>query len=228
MSKQPGRRGRPAPSPPRSRSSLLPLAIAGSVVLGAAAIALLVTRPPAAPPGSTPAGPTASSPAPTRPGSLTGSSLPPFVSSADDPAIGQPAPEVEGTSFDGTPVAIRADGRPKLIVFLAHWCPHCQREVPVVQAWLDAKGAPAGVDLISVATAIDPSRPNYPPDAWLQRERWSVPVIVDRDGQIASRYGLSAFPYWVLVDRDGRVAGRLTGELPVSDLEAIVARLAAS
>lgn len=228
MSRHPGRRGRPAPSPPRSRSSLLPLAIAGSVVLGAAAIALLVTRPPVAPPGSTPAGPTASSPAPTRPGSLTGSSLSPFVSSAADPAIGQPAPEVEGTSFDGTPVAIRADGRPKLIVFLAHWCPHCQREVPVVQGWLDAKGATTGVDLISVATAIDPSRPNYPPDAWLQRERWSVPVIVDQDGQIAGRYGLSAFPYWVLVDRDGRVAGRLTGELPVSDLEAIVARLAAS
>jgi thioredoxin-like negative regulator of GroEL len=54
-----------------------------------------------------------------------------------------------------------------------------------------------------------------------------MPVIVDRDGQIADAYGLSAFPYWVAVDRDGRVAGRLTGELPVSDIEAIVARLTA-
>jgi hypothetical protein len=54
-----------------------------------------------------------------------------------------------------------------------------------------------------------------------------VPVIVDPDGEIADAYGLSAFPYWVAVDRNGRVVGRRTGELPVSEIEAIVARLAA-
>jgi hypothetical protein len=30
-----------------------------------------------------------------------------------------------------------------------------------------------GVEIISVVTAIDPNRPNYPPDAWLAREHWS-------------------------------------------------------
>jgi thiol-disulfide isomerase/thioredoxin len=140
----------------------------------------------------------------------------------DDPAVGRPIPAVEGRSFDGTPVNIKADGRPKLIVFLAHWCPHCQREVPVVQAWLDANGMPAGVDLISVVTAIDPNRPNYPPDAWLAREHWSVPVIVDADGQIATRYGLTAFPFWVAVRADGTVAHRVAGELTPDQLDGLV------
>ena len=119
-------------------------------------------------------------------------------------------------------VAIKADGKPKLIVFLAHWCPHCQREVPVVQAWIDANGMPAGVELISVVTAIDPNRPNYPPDAWLASEHWQVPVIVDATGQVATSYGLTAFPYWVAVGADGTVAQRLTGELTPEQLDALV------
>ena len=64
-----------------------------------------------------------------------------------------------------------------------------------------------------MATAIDPARPNYPPDAWLKREQWSAPVLVDGDGSVADAYGLSAFPYWVAVDREGKVVMRATGEL---------------
>ena len=30
--------------------------------------------------------------------------------------------------FDGADVAIANDGRAKLILFLAHWCPHCQEQ----------------------------------------------------------------------------------------------------
>lgn len=202
----------------------------GAVVIAGAAIVAIVLGSPASPasPGlsGAPGSPT------TRPSVAASSqavsgSLPAFVSPANDPAIGQPVPEVEGKAFDGTPVAIRADGRPKLILFLAHWCPHCQREVPVVQAWLDGNGMPKGVDLISVATAIDPNRPNYPPDTWLAREHWQPPVIVDGDGQIATRYGLSAFPYWVAVNANGTVAGRLTGELTPEQIDTIIASLVA-
>jgi thiol-disulfide isomerase/thioredoxin len=198
------------------------------VAVAIAAIALTPTAPAApgtAPAASGPAAAGSSTPADTS-SPAANAALPAFVSSADDPAVGRPIPEVDGKSFDGTPVSIKADGRPKLIVFLAHWCPHCQREVPVVQSWLDAKGMPAGVELISVVTSIDPNRPNYPPDAWLAREHWTVPVIVDADGQIATRYGLTAFPYWVVVNANGTVAQRLTGELTPEQLDALVASLA--
>jgi thiol-disulfide isomerase/thioredoxin len=197
----------------------------GALVIAAAAVAAVALAPaPAAPsPAGTapPSGATAASPS----NAGANADLPAFASTTNDAAVGRPIPEVDGRSFDGTPVRIAADGRPKLIVFLAHWCPHCQREVPVVQAWLDANGMPAGVELISVATAIDPNRPNYPPDAWLAREHWEVPVIVDADNQIATRYGLTAFPFWVAVAADGTVAQRLTGELTPDQLDALVASL---
>ncbi len=213
------RRQRTVEKPPDRRTPLV-LGL-GALVILAAAIAAVALAPSAAPPAGTEA-PGSSAPA-SASGAAAAADLPAFAPGADDPAVGRPIPEVQGSGFDGTPVSIKADGRPKVIVFLAHWCPHCQREVPVVQAWLDAKGMPAAVDLISVATAIDPNRPNYPPDAWLAREHWGVPVIVDADGQVATQYGLTAFPFWVTVGADGTVAQRLTGELTPDQLDALVA-----
>lgn len=210
----------------RSSSSsryLLPI-LGGGLILVAAVVAIVLTSgsgsgdPASTPPPSGSSGPIASEGAPV----ITGTSLPVFENSAGDPAIGQAAPLVEGTDFDGQPVSIEANGRPKVILFLAHWCNHCQSEVPLVQEWLDAGGAATDVDLISVATSIDPSLPNYPPEEWLEREGWTMPVIVDRGGTVATAYGLSAFPFWVFVGADGYVSGRLTGELPIADLETII------
>jgi thiol-disulfide isomerase/thioredoxin len=133
-----------------------------------------------------------------------------------------PAPEVRGSSFDGAPVAIAHDGRPKVVLFVAHWCPHCQREVALIQDWVDSGAVPEGVDLISVATSIDPARPNYPPDAWFQREGWTVPVIVDPTNSVANAYGLPAFPYWVFIGPDGTIRARAIGELPIVNLETVI------
>jgi cytochrome c biogenesis protein CcmG, thiol:disulfide interchange protein DsbE len=153
---------------------------------------------------------------------ISGASLPTFTGASGDSAVGMPAPEVRGSSFDGAPVAIEKDGRAKVVLFIAHWCPHCQREVPVIQDWVDTGAVPEGVDLISVATSIDPAAPNYPPDAWLQREGWTVPVIADPTNSVATAYGLNAFPYWVFIGPDGTVRARTVGELPIANLETVI------
>ena len=53
----------------------------------------------------------------------------------------------------------------------------------------------------------------------------AAPVITDPTGVVATAYGLTSFPYFVFVNADGTVAGRATGELPVEDLETILASL---
>lgn len=133
------------------------------------------------------------------------------------------APVVTGETFAGESITIPGDG-PAVVVFLAHWCPHCQREVPVIVDWLAANGAPDGVDLLGVATGIDESRENYPPDAWLEREGWDVPTLVDdADSSVAKQYGLTAFPYFVAIDADGTIVDRQTGELTIAQVEALLA-----
>jgi cytochrome c biogenesis protein CcmG/thiol:disulfide interchange protein DsbE len=213
----------------RRPSWLLPaLVVAAVVVVGGAALALSGNQPgdssalPSTSPGAS--GDPAAGDAPV----ITGLSLVPFENPTGDPAVGQPAPTVVGASFDGRPVTIGGEDRAQILVFLAHWCPHCQAEVPVIQDWVDQGGLPDDVDLVSVSTSTDPAAPNYPPDEWLAREGWTAPVMVDPTGSVATAFGLAAFPYFVFVNADGTVAGRITGELPVEDLDAVAAELAGS
>ena len=153
--------------------------------------------------------------------------LPPMGNSnVDETATGLAAPTVVGEDFDGNTVSIENDGRPKAIVFLAHWCPHCQAEVPSVQRWLNETGGVEGVDMYSVTTAIDARRTNYPPQLWLEDEGWTVPVIRDDvASSVLTAHGNGGFPFWVFTNSDGTVAVRIAGEIPISNLEAILSNL---
>ena len=136
-----------------------------------------------------------------------------------DIAFGWDAPTVTGSDWRGNPVTIDpADGRPKVIVFLAHWCPHCQAEVPQIQAWLNETGGSSEVDLYGVATSINRSRPNWPPSDWLEREGWTSPTIMDQNNRAATAYGLSAFPYWVAVNSEGKVVYRVAAGIGIDGL----------
>jgi len=157
---------------------------------------------------------------------VTGTPLPELTDPNDDAAVGMTFPTLTGVDQSGEPMTISAGDGPMMVLFVAHWCPHCQREVPVVQQWVDDGGLPSGVKLLTVSTAIDPQRPNYPPDAWLEREGWTSPVLVDADNTAATATGLPAYPYFIAVGADGTVAQRASGELTTDQLDAIAGELA--
>lgn len=154
--------------------------------------------------------------------SVTGDALPRHESGTDDPAVGVAAPVVSGVDANGTPITIGEPGSASIVIFLAHWCPHCQREVPNVTAYLAAND-PSDVMFRAVATGSDATAPNYPPSVWLDRENWPVATIYD-DAQntAATSYGLSAFPFWVVLDADGVVQSRFSGELTPDELASLV------
>ena len=151
---------------------------------------------------------------------VTGAALPALGENtgAGDPALGQQAPTLAGKSFDGSPVTV-ASGKATLIVFLAHWCPHCQREVPRLVSWFQAGDVPEGLDVIGVATATTNTRDNYPPSDWLQREQFPWPIMADSDtATAATAFGIDSFPFFVLLDETGKVVLRQAGEVETADL----------
>ena len=157
---------------------------------------------------------------------VTGDALPAFDSaSATDASIGMTAPIVSGKGFTGTEITTDGGGTPTLLVFLAHWCQFCQREVPLLVQWEKDGQTPTGIDVIAVATGTDPANPNFPPSEWLAREEFPAlwPVIADSaDKKAADAFGLSGYPYFVLVDAQGKVFKRLSGEIPMDELTAII------
>ena len=152
----------------------------------------------------------------------SGDPLPP-AGGGDDAAIGQDAPTILSEQASGTvEVDPGADGRPTMLVFLAHWCPHCQAELPHYVE-LAEQGALDDLRTVAVLTSTTEDRPNFPPSAWLDDEGWTGERFYDdRDGTAAQAYGLTSFPYTVFVDGDGVVVDRFSGEQPTERvLEAV-------
>jgi len=167
----------------------------------------------------------------TRPVEVTGEALAPFEDPAADPAVGQASPVVNGQGFDGTAMTIGGAGdKPTLLVFLAHWCPHCNREVPEVIKLNDAGGIPADLDVVGISTAVASDRPNYPPSEWIVDKGWPFPTMADSENSEAlTAFGGTGFPFLVMVDSDGTVLARQSGESTADELGAwIDATLATS
>jgi thiol-disulfide isomerase/thioredoxin len=147
---------------------------------------------------------------------------------ADDSAIGATPPTLAGEGFNERPVTIAPSDAPRIVIFLAHWCPHCQAEVPVIVK-LAQQGALDGIEIDTISTNASEDYPNYPPSKWLKREKWPFkPVLVDdARARALEAFGGTSFPYLVFVASDGSVTGRWSGELEASSLEEIANRLLA-
>lgn len=165
---------------------------------------------------------------------VIGDALPPLTTQdfTADPAVGTAAPVLVGLGFDGATVRIDAatDG-PTMVVFLAHWCPHCNAEIPVINELRDAGRVPAGVNVVAVSTAVSPGQPNFPPSKWLDDKDWTYPAMADgvdmvNETFIASNaFGVTGFPFITLIDANGVVVARWSGERPASEIASLLAAL---
>lgn len=165
----------------------------------------------------------------TGPIDIQGEVLATYGEAPDDPAVGLPAPVVSGESFDGTEIVLGAPtDNPTFVVFLAHWCPHCNAEVPELIGLEEDGRIPDGLDVVGVSTAVVADRDNYPPSDWIDDRGWPWPTMVDDEiGSAIVAYGGSAFPFAVVLDTDGTVlarrAGQATADETVAFLEAALA-----
>lgn len=215
MSKAP-KIGYDVESPSSSKSGIMWWVIAASIIVLAAVTAVLVAR-----------SDTASSDLVEGKVVASGSVLPTFSPDLafDDPAVGMAAPRIQGQTFDGTDISfVSGDGDPKVLIFLAHWCTICQKEVPTIVEWHEQNpDALNGVEIISVSTGVDRVRGNYPPGEWLRGERWPFPVIVDSaDSQAGSVYGVPGYPYFVAVDGSGNVVARTVGDISMEGFAELI------
>jgi thiol-disulfide isomerase/thioredoxin len=158
-----------------------------------------------------------------RPVEVTGDVLPGLDNAvADDPAIGMATPVVAGAGFDGRPISIGGptDG-PTMYVFLAHWCPHCNDEIPELIELNNRDGIPADLNVVGISTAVDDTAPNYPPSDWIVDKNWPSQWPVLADSVESTSFvvnGGGGFPYLMIVDADGNVLDRASGTKSAEDL----------
>ncbi|MEO1055352.1 MAG: TlpA disulfide reductase family protein, partial [Actinomycetota bacterium] len=157
----------------------------------------------------------------TRPVVIAGDPLPPLEDGAADPAIGASAPVLTGEGFDGTPITIGgpSDG-PTMVVYLAHWCPHCNDEIPELIALAERGDIPADLNVVAVSTGVREGEANYPPSEWLVDRAWPWDVMADDPDATAFLVsGGSSFPYVMILDADGNVVARASGSRGADEIK---------
>lgn len=163
-----------------------------------------------------------------QPVTFSGEALPTLEESVPapgaDPAVGMAAPVLSGFGFNGMEMTVKPAGQPVLLVFLAHWCPHCNAEIPRLIEWKESGQMPESLVVVGVATGSRSDQPNWPPSQWLVDKEWPWPVMADSETQDAAlAMGVGGYPGLVLLSGDGTVLARRSGEASVSELNDWVA-----
>ena len=120
--------------------------------------------------------------------------------------------------------------KPYVLELFAVWCPHCQREVAVLNQLERTDGN--RVDVIAVPASpfgFDKTSILQAADVQAFSQRFGAVYRIGFDGlySIAYDYGLASFPTIFVVDANRRVSAVETGEVPFEKLHADVMALGA-
>ncbi len=156
-------------------------------------------------------------------------SLPILEDPGNDPAVRSEMilADISGPEYySGSEVSyVSGDGKARVWLIWAHWCPYCQSELPGLDAWWPENASRfPNVELVTVSSAIDDSRSN-PLLPYLDTEQFDFPVVIDESGAVSQLFGTSAFPFWVVTDGDGRVILRVAGALGIQSVDQIFSQL---
>ena len=125
-------------------------------------------------------------------------------------SVGESIPDFSAPGLAGGRVSWASfQGTPTVLVGWAPWCPHCQKELPVLGRVL--KDYP-GVRVVSMVTAIG-LHPGPASADFMDQHGLAFPVAVDDStGTLASAFGLSSFPTVYYIGPDGTVRDVVVGE----------------
>ena len=198
----------------------------GLVVVIAAIFAIVASGGSDTPPATTvPSADGSVAAAEFQPVTVIGDALTALGDSGTDASAGKPAPVLNGYTHAGAPFSVTPaeNGAPTMLVFLAHWCPHCNREIPRLIDWKERGLVPDNLRVVGITTGSRNDQANWPPSEWINTMKWPFEVMADSDTQqAAAAYGVDGFPFMVLLDAQGNVAKRFSGEVEVADLVSII------
>jgi thiol-disulfide isomerase/thioredoxin len=123
---------------------------------------------------------------------------------------GTPAPEVSFRGLDDQPHTLAEfKGKPVILALFAYWCPHCQEDLPKIQAWVDQT---PGVLFLPVEASngtkqqVADFKANYQIKADVY---WGLSADDFR------KLGGAAYPTGLFLSNDGGVLDRVVGMPPL-------------
>ncbi len=127
---------------------------------------------------------------------------------ATRPVAAQTAPEFRLPSLTGGEIGL-ADFKGQLVLvnFWASWCAPCREEMPGLER-LARRYRAQGLTVLAVNEDGDDGRRAA---RFVARQSLGLPVVLDRDGAVATRYRATGLPVTFLIAPDGRLLATITG-----------------
>ncbi|MFP4303195.1 MAG: TlpA family protein disulfide reductase [Spirochaetaceae bacterium] len=126
-------------------------------------------------------------------------------------------PDLEVELLSGETRRLREFDSPVVLNVWATWCTPCKAELPVKLEAVERYGEQftlLGVNLTSSETGIPAVR------GYVEQHGLTYPVVLDRDGELASLIGVRGTPTTVIIDREGEIVRRRFGSMTLGWLEA--------
>ena len=121
--------------------------------------------------------------------------------------VGDLSSDFQLKDLDGKTVSLRdLQGSPVMLNFWATWCPPCRNEMPYLQQiyeeWQD-KGL--------VILTINLRESTYTVRQFMQDNNYSLPVLLDTNGNVSNKYDVAAIPTTFFIDEYGVIQARKVG-----------------
>ena len=133
--------------------------------------------------------------------------------------IGNVISEFTLVGLDGKKLTVGKDKKVTVINFWATWCPPCRAEFPELVSF--SQKNKNTVQFYSVNLQEDESKIS----AFFNTGGYSLPVLMDADGQVAKLFRITAIPTTIVVDADGIIRYRKSGGVTANELETIIKKL---
>jgi len=140
----------------------------------------------------------------------------------DRAGIGDPAPDIVGTTLDGAPFRLSdLKGRPVVLNFWGPSCVPCRDEFPVLEA-KQTQYAADGLAIVGVLTDDPPE----PAKEFVAEFGATWPTVLDPDRAAKTAYRVIGRPQTYFVDPAGVIRSIQVGELTDPDFDRQYARIA--
>ncbi len=97
-------------------------------------------------------------------------------------------------------------GKVIMLNFWATWCPPCRNEMPSMESLYKKMK-----DKNFVIVAVNIQENSSTVKSFIQKNRYSFPVIIDEKGEVAAKYQIRVIPTTYIIDTKGKIAGVFTG-----------------